>query len=134
MSLCNVGAGLGATLRPGAADVTPDHARAMQVHAFLPDDSHRRLLVALGQRHKAIRVNTVADLARVAATGEVSAAVIDPACGRPGSIDALAVALELGAFPVLLYTALDGSSVRELLELQRRSGAEDFVAQTRRTA
>jgi hypothetical protein len=96
----------------------------MQLHALLPDDSHRRLTAVVAHRHKVVRLSAVCDLARAATAGEVAACVVDPFRGRPGVIETLAAALESGDFPVLLYTSLDGSRVREVLELQQRSGAD----------
>lgn len=96
----------------------------MQLHALLPEESHRRLLAAVGHRHKVIRLNTATDLVRAAAAGDVAACVVDPVRGRPGVMEMLGVGLETGDFPVLLYTPLDGSSIRDILELQRRSAAD----------
>jgi hypothetical protein len=96
----------------------------MQLHALLPDDSYRRLAVAAVPRHRVIRLHEAADLVRAASAGEVAACVIDPCSGRPGTIEALVAGVEAGDFPVLLYTLLNRSSVREILDLKRRSAAD----------
>lgn len=96
----------------------------MQLHALLPDDSHRRLLAAVAHRHKVIRLNAAADLVRAATSGEVAACVIDPIHRRQDTIEALIARIEAGDFPVVLYTTLDVNNVRAICDMQARSGAD----------
>lgn len=96
----------------------------MQPHAFLPDDSYRRLSVAVVPRHRVIRLHAATDLVRAATAGEVAACVIDPCRGRPGTIETLVAGVEAGDFPVLLYAPLDGRTMGDVLDLQRHSRAD----------
>jgi hypothetical protein len=57
-------------------------------------------------------------------SGEVIACVIDPIRGRQAAIETLITGIEAGDFPVLLYTPLDARKVNEILDVQRRTGAD----------